>query len=73
MKLELGGRYLDREGRLIGPLTRNEAASAYRFPFRHAHRSYQPNGVYRATGGIPGLARQWSNRFDLIQEIKYDN
>ena len=70
MKIELGAYYLDREGRVIGPLVANTAASAYRFPFRHAHRSYQIDGSYRVYDGIPGLARRWSNRFNLVQRIR---
>lgn len=69
MTLTLGPTYLDREGRLIGPLVPNTAESVRQgFLFKHAHRSYKADGSYRVKNGPP--ARQWPNRFDLICKVR---
>lgn len=72
MRLELGQCYLDREGRVRGPLTASTAPSAAQgFLFRDGWRSWKINGDFRVYGGQRWSGNEWSRRFDLVCRV-YD-
>lgn len=73
MKLEYGKCYLDRSGRIMGPLVPSTAPSVVQgFLFRHGWHSWKIDGSFRAgsKGNRPVVNRPWPDRLDLVCEVR---